>query len=454
MATPNITEKISRSLTLMRVFVLASALLLVAAALVLAMLMTRAVRQQAIEDAQASLTEYTNGVLHREIVHGGRISVGHKAQGVVQASFQARSDILSVKVWQPDGTLAWTSVEPERTGKRFPVSHHLAEVIETGKAEAEIEELEGAEHAAESKRASRALEVYAPVIDGGYVIGAFEIYADAARIENSIASKKRLIWLATFIVFGLLWALLGGLVRGASTMLRRQTDQLRKRSKDLMAAYARLEESSLEAMEALNATVEEKDPYTAGHSLRVQRIAVAIGEELKLPKSRLDPLRLGALFHDIGKIAVPDAVLTKPSRLTDAEFALIKRHSEDGARIVAKFGPLRAAVPIIRHHHERWDGSGYPDRIAGEEIPLEASIVALADAWDAMTTERPYHRALTLEQAFAEVRRGRGSQFSPEVVDAFFAAQKRRPGEFWPEQTEPAREERALRVVGGSGDAA
>jgi putative nucleotidyltransferase with HDIG domain len=453
-ATPHITEKISRSLTLLRVFVLASAVLLVAAAIALGLLMTHAVRQQAIEDAQDSLTEYTNGVLHREIVHGGHISVGHEAKGVVQASFQARSDILSVKVWLPDGTLAWTSVAPERMGKKFPVSHHLAEVIETGKAEAELEELDGAENAAESERFGRALEVYAPVIDGGYVIGAFEIYADAARIETSIASKKRVIWLGTFVVFGLLWALLGLLVRGASKMLRGQTDQLRKRSKDLMAAYARLEESSLEAIESLNATVEAKDPYTAGHSLRVQRIAVAIGEQLNLPKSRLDPLRLGALFHDIGKLAVPDAVLTKPGRLTDDEFELIKRHSEDGAGIVRRFGPLRATVPIIRHHHERWDGSGYPDGIAGEQIPLEAAIVGLADAWDAMTTERPYHRALTLEQAFAEVRRGRGSQFSPEVVDAFFSAQKRRPGEFWPEQTEPAKEERTLRVVGGSGDAA
>ena len=157
--------------------------------------------------------------------------------------------------------------------------------------------------------------------------------------------------------------MLGLLVRGASSMLRRQTDQLRKRSKDLMAAYARLEESSLEAMEALNATVEAKDPYTAGHSLRVQRIAVAIGEQLNLPKSRLDPLRLGALFHDIGKIAragrgAHEAGPAHRRRVS----TLIKRHSEDGARIVAKFGPLRAAVPMIRHHHERWDGSGYPDR--------------------------------------------------------------------------------------------
>jgi putative nucleotidyltransferase with HDIG domain len=421
----------------LRAFVLASALLLAAAALALGFVLTHALRQQAIDDAQVSLTEYTNGVLHREIAHGGQIVVGHEAKGIVQASLQARPDILSVKVWRPDGVLAWANVAPERIGKKFPMTQHLAKVLETRKAEANIEQLDSAENAAEFRSGiHRALEVYAPVIDGGYVIGAFEIYADSSRVEASIARKKHVIWLATFGVFALLWALLVFLVRGASSTLTRQTEQLRKRSQDLLDAYGKLEQSSLEAIESLNATVEAKDPYTAGHSVRVQRIAVAIGEELDLPKDRLDPLRLGALLHDIGKLGVPDAILTKPARLTDEEFDLIKRHSEEGARIVGKFGPLRETVPIIRHHHERWDGSGYPDKIAGEEISLEAAVVALADAWDAMTTERPYHRALTLEEAFAEVRRGRGSQFSPAVVDAFFSAHRRRPVEFRAEDRE------------------
>ena len=442
------TEKISRSVTLLRVFILASAVLLVAAASSLALVMTNAVRKQAIEDAQTSLTEYTNGVLHREVVHGGRLTVGHNVKSVVNASFASRRDILSVKVWRPDGVLAWTDVAPGRIGKKFPVSAHLNEVLETRKADAKIEKLDTTENAAEAQTgASRALEVYAPVIDGGYAIGAFEIYADASGIEASIKEKKQQIWLATFIVFGLLWGLLVFLVRGASGLLRKQTEQLRKRSKDLMAAYARLEESSLEAIESLNATVEAKDPYTAGHSQRVQRIAVAIGEELGLTKDRLDALRLGALFHDIGKLAVPDAVLTKPARLTEDEFDQIKKHSEDGARIVGKFSPLRATVPIIRHHHERWDGLGYPDRLGSGEIPLEAAIVGLADAWDAMTTERPYHRGLTLEEAFREVRDGRGTQFAPEVVDAFFDAQRRRPGEFWPAQEPSEAESTGLRVV-------
>ncbi len=241
MPTPNITEKISRSLTLLRVFVLASALLLAAAALALGFLLTNALRQQAVDDAQMSLTEYTNGVLHREIVHGGRIFVGHEAKETVRASLSARPDILSVKVWLPDGTLAWTNVAPERMGRKFPISHHLAEVLETRTAVAEIEDLSSGGDEAEAEARSgvdKALEVYAPVIDGGYAIGAFEIYADASRIEASIAQKKHLMWLATFAVFGLLWGLLVLLVRGASPMLRRQTDQLRKRSKDLLAAYA------------------------------------------------------------------------------------------------------------------------------------------------------------------------------------------------------------------------
>ena len=448
MATPNITENLSRSITLLRVFVLASAVLLAAAAVSLGTLVTHAVRKQAIDDAQVSLTEYTNGVLHKDIVHGGHIVVSNDAKKIFRTSLESRPDILSVKVWQPDGTLAWTNVAQQRIGKRFPLSHHLGEVLRTRTADAEIEELDSKENVADSRNGvDKALEVYAPVTDGGYVIGAFEVYADSSPIEASITAKKREIWIATFVIFALLWALLVLLVRGASKILRGQTEQLRKRSKDLMAAYAKLEESSLEAIESLNATVEAKDPYTAGHSLRVQRIAVAIGEELKLPKARLDALRLGALFHDIGKLGVPDAVLTKPARLTEEEFEVIKGHSDEGARIVGKFGPLRATVPIIRHHHERWDGRGYPDRLNEEDIPLEAAVVGLADAWDAMTTDRPYHRGLTLEEACAEVREGRGTQFAPEVVDAFFAAQRRRPGEFWPDQHETAEEGASVHFI-------
>jgi putative nucleotidyltransferase with HDIG domain len=213
-------------------------------------------------------------------------------------------------------------------------------------------------------------------------------------------------------------------------MLRRQTTALRERSAALSESYRRLEETSLEAIESLNATVEAKDPYTAGHSLRVQRIAVSIAQELGMPSKELDAVRFGGLFHDIGKIAIPDVLLTKPARLSEDEYELMKRHSSEGARIVAKFGRLRECVPMIRHHHERWDGMGYPERLAGEDIPRLATIVGFAEAWDAMTIERPYQRALRVEEAFEEVREGRGTQFSPQVVDAFLSAVAKRPEDF------------------------
>ena len=126
--------------------------------------------------------------------------------------------------------------------------------------------------------------------------------------------------------------------------------------------------------------------------------------------------------------------MTKPGKLDGAEFDVIRQHPADGAEILSHFSRLREAVPLIRHHHERWDGQGYPDRLVGDAIPLEACVVGLADAWDAMTTDRPYRAAMSAEEAAAEVRRCRGTQFSPAVVDAFFTAFRRQPAVFQPDE--------------------
>ncbi|HEY3106412.1 MAG TPA: HD-GYP domain-containing protein [Gaiellaceae bacterium] len=429
------TQRVARSLTLLWVFVGVTALVLAASAIVLGSTMTQALRRQAVDDTKRSLTEYTSGVLSPRVVYGTQLRVGDDATGIARRNLAERPDILSVKVWRRDGVLAWTSLAPERIGKKFPLGEGLRTVLRTGQAVGELENLHDtaeAEEAVESKiPVDEVLEVYAPVVSGEHeIIGAYEVYADAAPLEASIAARKREIWIATGIVFLLLWALLLLLARSASSTLRRQTTALRERSIALSESYRRLEESSLEAIESLNATVEAKDPYTAGHSQRVQRIAISVGQELGLSVKELDALRFGALFHDIGKIAIPDALLTKPGRLTDEEYELMKRHSAEGARIVAKFGRLRESVPIIRHHHERWDGRGYPEGLAGEDIPLAAAVAGLADAWDAMTIERPYQRALTVDEALDEVRACSGAQFVPAVVDAFFEAVRKRPDDF------------------------
>jgi putative nucleotidyltransferase with HDIG domain len=252
-------------------------------------------------------------------------------------------------------------------------------------------------------------------------IGVYEIYADAGKVVASISARRKVIWAATGGVFLALWLASVLLVRGASRTLRRQWRMLEERSAALADSYERLESSTLEAIESLNATVEAKDPYTAGHSKRVHDLALQLGLRLGLEEAELDALRYGALFHDIGKIAIPDAIITKPAALTDEEYELMKTHSLEGARIATKFGRLRESVPVIRHHHEHWDGGGYPGGLAGERIPRAAAIVGLADAWDAMTTARPYSDAMSPAAALEELRLGRGTQFAPEAVDVMLA---------------------------------
>jgi putative nucleotidyltransferase with HDIG domain len=426
------TQRVARSLTLLWVLLGVTAIVLAAGGVMLGSVMSRALRRQAIDDAKVSLAQYTSGVISPRLVYGLQLRVGEDLTGAVRLNLAERPDILSVKVWRRDGVLAWTSLARERIGRRFPPGEDLRDVFTTGEAEANLEDLADAEDQAEANLpGDNVLEVYAPVIAGdGEVIGAYEVYADASPLEASIANRKREIWVAIGGVFLLLWVLLLALARSASSTLRRQTTVLRERSIALSESYRRLEESSLEAIESLNATVEAKDPYTAGHSLRVQRIALSIGQELGLSVKDLDALRFGALFHDIGKIAIPDILLTKPGRLTEDEYELMKRHSAEGARIVAKFGRLRDSVAIIRHHHERWDGRGYPEGLAGDDIPVAAAIAGLADAWDAMTIERPYQRALSPGEALEEVRACRGAQFVPAIVDSFFEAAGKRPADF------------------------
>jgi putative nucleotidyltransferase with HDIG domain len=208
-------------------------------------------------------------------------------------------------------------------------------------------------------------------------------------------------------------------------------------SRDLKERIRELEQSLLETIEMLNDAVEAQDPYTAGHSQRVRRVALAVGRALDLPEAQLTALNTAALFHDIGKIGMPGSILTKTERLTRDEQTLMREHVTRGAEIVSKFPPFRDAVPGIRHHHERWDGLGYPEGLAGEEIPTAAAIIGLADAWETMTSDRGYAPALSLGDALAEIRAGRGKQFSPRVVDALWEVAKQRPADVLP-SAEPA----------------
>jgi len=200
--------------------------------------------------------------------------------------------------------------------------------------------------------------------------------------------------------------------------LRKAAETIRSQNVSLEQANRLLKERSTAAMESLSATVDARDAYTAGHSRRVQQLALAIGRELGLSQAELDLLGHAALFHDIGKLAIPDAILLKPASLTADEWTLMQRHADEGARIIDRLGFLNDAVPAIRHHHERFDGTGYPDGLSGEDIPLGARIIHVADALDSMLTTRIYRAARPADEALEELRRGSATQFCPRCVSA------------------------------------
>jgi len=177
---------------------------------------------------------------------------------------------------------------------------------------------------------------------------------------------------------------------------------------------------NLSTVYALAAAVEAKDPYTYGHSQKVTRYGVAIAQQLELSEQQVATLRAAALLHDIGKIGIPDTILRNEGSISEKEWAVIRTHPERGVKIVQQIADLNACLPAIMHHHERYDGSGYPLRLSGEKIPLEARILAIADAYDAMTSPRSYHVApYTKQEAIEEMKRCSGAQFDPALVDVF-----------------------------------
>ncbi|MCS7215332.1 MAG: HD domain-containing protein [Thermodesulfovibrio sp.] len=183
--------------------------------------------------------------------------------------------------------------------------------------------------------------------------------------------------------------------------------------------YEELRETFYAIVFALADTIEKRDPYTGGHTRRVMEYSTEIAKEIGLNKNELENLRLAAILHDIGKIGIRDEILLKKDKLTNEEYTIIKNHAIYGSSILQHLKQLKDIIPGVRHHHENFNGTGYPDQLKGEEIPLIARIISVADNFDALTTDRPYRKALSTDEAVAQIEQKSGTQFDPKIVDAF-----------------------------------
>jgi len=198
-------------------------------------------------------------------------------------------------------------------------------------------------------------------------------------------------------------------------------EKVRERTKQLDGKNTELRTAYIQTIRALAEAIDAKDAYTRGHSERVAVYASRIAREMNLPKELIERVYFAGLLHDVGKIGIPDAIITKPDRLNEEEYEEIKRHPEIGAKILEPVEFLRSVVPCVRHHHEWYDGcqNGYPDRLAGDQIPLPSRVIVVADTVEAMTSDRPYRKALPIDAVVKEMHKYSGTQFDPVVVDAF-----------------------------------
>lgn len=395
-----------KRLTLLQRFTLASAAIAVALGLVLVTATIQAIESFAVKDeaqVAAELVLRAVGTQLRPADFGGPLPPDRRA--LLDALFRAHgiSDrSLRIRLWRVDGQLLYTNASDDSLegAERLDLS---AVDLSTESGYAALLANRG-----QIERTSPSVvRFFVPAVVEGdpKPLAAFEIFYDLTHLEQQLRFIRRTIWTAVPAGFFLLYASVFVLVRRASRRLLEQQAQL-------IAAH-------LGTYEALASAIDAKDSYTGDHSTNVADLAAALARELGLPAEEVEETRMGARLHDLGKIGVPDAILVKPGSLTPEEFGVMRDHAERGFEIVRKAPLSPRAKLAVRHNHERWDGTGYPDRLAGEAIPLTARIVAVVDAFEAMTSDRPYRRALPLEEALKRLQQEAGAQFDPRIVRAF-----------------------------------
>ena len=385
------------------------------------------IRNRTLDDLQSDVSQVTA----RQVT--ARLSPGQLASplaGDELAAFDqyVRENVLSprtlrLNLWNGEGTIVYSST-PALIGSRVPENPGLIEALGgqtfTRIEDADVEASSTEEGTAGVEGASKLVEMYVPISfgDGGMTLGAIEVNRDYSPIASHIAALQKTVFLGIAAALTVLYVALLILVRRGSETLRRQQAALECRTGELKSSY-----DSIVAV--LCSALDLRDNVTSGHAKRVSELASIVAWQLGLRKDEVRQMEKAAILHDIGKIGVADAVLRKPGPLDEFEWEEMRRHPELGYQILQGIDFLKDAADVVYAHHERFDGSGYPRGLKGEQIPLGARIFAVVDAYDAMTSHRPYRKAIPHHVAAEEIVRNAGSQFDPEVVKAFLEAEKR-----------------------------
>lgn len=265
----------------------------------------------------------------------------------------------------------------------------------------------------------KVVKIYSPIEVNNSIVGVYEVIKPYAEIKLHMKPVIRNISMIVFSGLLILYLLLLKIMYNSSMKMLKQNEVLIHKSTDLKEAYYKLNLSYKSTVLALSKAIDARDTYTSGHSERVTQISLKIGQALALSPDKLDTLEIAALFHDVGKIGIPDQILNKPGKLTDEEFNKIKEHPSIGVDILKTIEFLDKTLPMILHHHEKYGGGGYPLGISGDSIPLESRIICVADSYDAMTSDRPYRNGLPHNVAIDELIKFKGIQFDPIIVETF-----------------------------------
>jgi putative nucleotidyltransferase with HDIG domain len=326
------------------------------------------------------------------------------------------ADTIRVRLWGQDGTLLYSSDSPGRVGEDFPVERRL-EAAFNGSTSSQVADNPGDLGGPVGIDSSSVLAVYTPLTFEGAteVAAALEIHQAYAPIASRIDRAQTIIYVAVAAALGFLYAGLLAAAGRSSAVVSRQRGQLMQRTRELKRSHDSL-------LQILSAALDLRDQATKGHTLRLARVALAIGEELGFSDADLNHLEQVAMLHDMTKLELPRAILEKAGPLTADEWDKVQKHPELGYQMVRNAPFLQEAGEIILCHHERYDGGGYPRGLTGEEIPLASRVFAVADAYSAMTSDRPYRKAVSHTTAIEEIKSGRGTQFDPKVVEAFLEA--------------------------------